>query len=365
MLNDARDLLLERGHGPGRAGRDRLPARRDVWAEGLCRLGPRPPRVAPHRRGRAGGSRYVAACRAPPPCWSRSPRRQQRRASGRSSPRAGRRTASRRARSGSCREEQPRGGAGPCGPGPRTSRSSPAPPRPTARHRAARRAPTRRRPGPARPVPRVPEPHELIVRAKSRQGVLYAIGDPGQGQHDLIGRQRHGRLLATTTPPASSPRRPQTTRCGWPRRSERVTPPRRARGSGLLVPAPTAGTAAGAARPRSRIRRAEIRPLQPEARRPRAVPAGPAEGGRDEPALELLDGRVIRPHGLPGHPVREPGLPDLGGQILRRDVGPVGEDDGALDHVLELAHVPRPGVAAERRQRRGRDAVERALSSCR
>ena len=78
----------------------------------------------------------------------------------------------------------------------------------------------------------------------------------------------------------------------------------------------------------------------------------------------------------------EPGLAGLGeGQVLARDrrgrtpspadvigeiPGPdhraVRERAGALDHVLELAHVAGPGMGLEARERLGLDPVERMLA---
>ena len=43
-------------------------------------------------------------------------------------------------------------------------------------------------------------------------------------------------------------------------------------------------------------------------------------------------------------------------QIARLDLLPVGEDGGALDHVLQLADVARPAVGVEAQQRRRRHA---------
>ena len=52
----------------------------------------------------------------------------------------------------------------------------------------------------------------------------------------------------------------------------------------------------------------------------------------------------------------------MGGDVVRQVAGlhrgPAREDDGALDHVLELAHVARPGVALQAGERLVREAVE-------
>src|SRR5262249_21757378 len=106
----------------------------------------------------------------------------------------------------------------------------------------------------------------------------------------------------------------------------------------------------------------EIGPLKAEEPRgPRAVPVGAPEGRRDEPALELLHRGVICPRGLARQPVRWRGVPDLAGQVARRDIGPIGEDGRALDHGLELPDVAGPGVTAEARERLGRDGAKLSL----
>ena len=51
------------------------------------------------------------------------------------------------------------------------------------------------------------------------------------------------------------------------------------------------------------------------------------------------------------------GVGDLGRQALARDLGAGRDDDGALDDVLQLAHVPRPRVLLEQRQHLGRELV--------
>src|SRR5688500_10708247 len=46
---------------------------------------------------------------------------------------------------------------------------------------------------------------------------------------------------------------------------------------------------------------------------------------------------------------------NLGRQVFRQELVTLTQDHGALDRVLELAHVARPGVLLEQVQRAGRD----------
>src|SRR5258707_53803 len=81
--------------------------------------------------------------------------------------------------------------------------------------------------------------------------------------------------------------------------------------------------------------------------------------GRDDPAAPLLVQALLQraPPTVPlapgqGRPIgrrrRQDGRRaprEL--EIVRRELAATGEDEGALDDVLELAHVARPGVARE------------------
>ena len=81
------------------------------------------------------------------------------------------------------------------------------------------------------------------------------------------------------------------------------------------------------------------------------------ERGEDQPALGLGQG---------GEGAREPGRLLVAGQLgrqMRRVDLLLGKDEGAVDHVLELTHVARPGAALEDRQRRGGEALVGAFLS--
>ena len=235
VLNDARDLLLERGHGPGRAGRDRLPARR-TSVERLAAAAASANRA--HRRGRAG-SHTSAARRAPRAVLVEI-----------AAPSAayGQRTVVPTSRSPNSQSESAigfvprRATTWRCGAWRSATTYIAFESNTPAAHGSS--------PGPRRaPAPltgaSVLSPSETARRTMhscgaAPAGVLEpAIGKPGQGQHDLIGRERHGRLLATTaTSRLTSTPNVRLPAAAGPRRSERVTPPRRARGSGARRPRP-------------------------------------------------------------------------------------------------------------------------------
>src|SRR5690606_37864234 len=95
----------------------------------------------------------------------------------------------------------------------------------------------------------------------------------------------------------------------------------------------------------------------------RHVPAAPLEGPRDHAPAELLEldalveqvaERLVRL--APGR--RALGA-DVGGEVLGQDPVAAPEHHGALDHVLELAHVARPGVAPQQLERVGVEPLER------
>jgi hypothetical protein len=95
--------------------------------------------------------------------------------------------------------------------------------------------------------------------------------------------------------------------------------------------------------------------VQAEQRRrsPRSLdsPAARFEGATDVAALHLVQGD--EPIVVAVRDERAPGL-DLAHLDDRR----VGQDAGALDHVLQLADVPRPGVAPQAFERSGRDVPQ-------
>src|SRR5205807_664172 len=101
------------------------------------------------------------------------------------------------------------------------------------------------------------------------------------------------------------------------------------------------------------------------------VPVAALDGGDDLVLLLLLEPGLERPRPSAARRRRR----DLGrgarsgGEALRgapaeveirgEDLGAAGDDDRALDDVLELAHVARPVVGGERADRRGLEAAHR------
>src|SRR5205807_9589019 len=62
-----------------------------------------------------------------------------------------------------------------------------------------------------------------------------------------------------------------------------------------------------------------------------------------------------------GNLVRRGGARDLRGNLRKfadADLVALGQHDGAENRVLELAHVPRPAIGGEQRQRLARDAAD-------
>src|SRR5439155_1302778 len=75
------------------------------------------------------------------------------------------------------------------------------------------------------------------------------------------------------------------------------------------------------------------------------VPARAGERLVDEYALDFLEAHVVER----ATPVRRTGQC----QVAPADLGALGQQDSALDRVVELAHVARPGVAQQRLERVG------------
>src|SRR5918912_1938587 len=94
--------------------------------------------------------------------------------------------------------------------------------------------------------------------------------------------------------------------------------------------------------------------------------AGLFERAADEVDLEAADFvvEVYAARHVYGGGVRAGGraegalrVADFGGQTLARDLFAGGDDDGALDDVLKLAHVAGPGVGFEQGEHVGRDLL--------
>ena len=110
------------------------------------------------------------------------------------------------------------------------------------------------------------------------------------------------------------------------------------------------------------------------ARGARLVAAGVVERGLDGAALDLVEQRGHVEFERDGAPLRGRALAlaaraqallaggqgDLLGQVVGLDLAPRGDDDGALDGVLQLADVARPVVRVERLKRTALDAGDEA-----
>src|SRR5204862_292508 len=80
-----------------------------------------------------------------------------------------------------------------------------------------------------------------------------------------------------------------------------------------------------------------------------------AERVEDDVALELVDQVLVarRAGRRARHPRRRSREAGVVGEQLGADLVALAEDDRPLQHVLELAHVPRPAMALEQRHRLG------------
>src|SRR5262245_17381743 len=88
------------------------------------------------------------------------------------------------------------------------------------------------------------------------------------------------------------------------------------------------------------------------------IPAYALENPQHDLALELI-GRFVQGQRLGRANLRGlVGQGDVERQIVELDDRPLRQDHAALDHVLELAHVARPAVGLERRQRFGRRPLD-------
>src|SRR6202023_4405711 len=85
----------------------------------------------------------------------------------------------------------------------------------------------------------------------------------------------------------------------------------------------------------------------------RPVAGGAAQGLEDGLALDVVHGARLADDGLHGRAAggESRRIADLGRQVVERDLAVLVEDHHRLHHVLELAHVARPRVAAEQLER--------------
>src|SRR5581483_551642 len=97
-------------------------------------------------------------------------------------------------------------------------------------------------------------------------------------------------------------------------------------------------------------------PVDPEeTRRLVLVPVALPERRREQATLGVFEGRDVRR--LAGARLRCDPAADRGGEVVDADRVGNREREGALDRVLELADVARPGVGGEPRHRLGRDPL--------
>src|SRR5258708_7481968 len=91
------------------------------------------------------------------------------------------------------------------------------------------------------------------------------------------------------------------------------------------------------------------------------VPVGTLEGLQDRHLLDFCQRAVRRNHEFR----RGRGLGAKGfREVIRRNLGPLGDEHAALDHVFELADVAGPPVADQDVVRRRRDRLDVALMTC-